>query len=430
MRFIAKILVLSVSVSVTFAYAQTLPTFQHIIVLIQENRTPDNLFGSNPTFEPGVDLQQPSTVQWCLGACFDPGHTHSDWENEFQQPKQTCPGRGYPDGCTTITTYCNGEVVGSQLPVPTCPQQTYVSGTYDNSVVAPYFDIANKYGFANYFFQTNQGPSMPAHLFLFSGTSAPTGTPPQEGALNFFQAENPPGGVNNSNGDTACTAPPAQTVQLIDQNGVEDHNNSQYKIFPCFSHNSLPTLLDAARPSITWKYYTNQPSPTAHNNIWNAPAAIHDICQPLDGSQTMCTGSDYVNDVVVNNTAQILLDLGAVANTSQCTLRQVSWVIPNGDRSDHPGFGKNQNDSHQIEGGPAWVADIINTLGNDPQHCGYWNNTAVLVVWDDWGGYWDHVSPYEVLINDPAHSLHCDPTTTFGCGYVSGFRVPFLVVSA
>jgi phosphoesterase family protein len=112
--------------------------------------------------------------------------------------------------------------------VPTCPQQTYVSGTCDNSVVFPYFDIATKYGFANYFFQTNQGPSMPAHLFLFSGTSAPTGTPPQEGALNFFQAENPPGGVNNDNNNTACTAPPTQRVQLIDQNGVEDHNNSQY----------------------------------------------------------------------------------------------------------------------------------------------------------------------------------------------------------
>jgi phospholipase C len=59
------------------------------------------------------------------------------------------------------------------LPVPVCPQQTYVSGTYDNSIVFPYFDIATKYGFANYFFQTNQGPSMPAHQFLFTGTPAP-----------------------------------------------------------------------------------------------------------------------------------------------------------------------------------------------------------------------------------------------------------------
>jgi phospholipase C len=56
MRFIAKILLLSAFTAATFAYAQTLPTFQHIIVIVQENRTPDNLFGSNTTFEPGVDL--------------------------------------------------------------------------------------------------------------------------------------------------------------------------------------------------------------------------------------------------------------------------------------------------------------------------------------------------------------------------------------
>jgi hypothetical protein len=104
-------------------------------------------------------------------------------------------------------------------------------------------------------------------------------------------------------------------------------------------------------------------------------------------------------------------------------------VVPNGDRSDHPGFAANQNNSTQIEGGPSWVADIINTLGNDPGNCGYWNNTAVFVVWDDWGGWWDHVQPYEVLYDDPAHNIHCDPAHTFGCGYVSGFRVPFLVVS-
>lgn len=49
------------------AQAQTLPTFRHIVVIFQENRTPDNLFGSAPSggtmcgsedpFEPGVDIR-------------------------------------------------------------------------------------------------------------------------------------------------------------------------------------------------------------------------------------------------------------------------------------------------------------------------------------------------------------------------------------
>jgi hypothetical protein len=67
-----------------------------------------------------------------------------------------------------------------------------------------------------------------------------------------------------------------------------------------------------------------------------------------------------------------------------CNLKQVSWVIPNGDRSDHPGFeNSSQDNSTDIDGGPAWVADIINTLGNDPGQCGYWNNTAVFVLKPD-----------------------------------------------
>lgn len=123
--------------------------------------------------------------------------------------------------------------------------------------------------------------------------------------------------------------------------------------------------------------------------------------------------------------SQVLRDLGA-ASHQECNLKQVSWVIPNGNWSDHPGLitGR-QNSSTDVEAGPSWVASIINTLGKDPGQCGYWNNTAVLIVWDDWGGFYDHVPPFEILVNTQQK-----PCTTFGCGYVYGFRVPFLVVSA
>jgi hypothetical protein len=317
--------------------------------------------------------------------------------------------------------------------VPSCPQRSYVSGTYDTSIVAPYFDIATKYGFANYFFQTNQGPSMPAHEFLFTGTSAPTGIgPTQEGQLNFFQAENP---LKQSDTlDTGCTSPASETVPLIDQFGVEK-SGSQYNLYPCFYHNSLPTLLDAANPRVTWKYYTNETSQTATNGIWNAPAAIGSICLPTSQYDGKCSGTDYVNNVVVNNPAQVLLDLG-LGSLHQCALRNVSWVIPNYDRSDHPGFDPGQDHSTETEAGPAWVADIINGVGQTTctdqvggKNVPYWQDTAIFVVWDDWGGFWDHVAPYEVLVQSKTQNT-CDPINTFGCGYVSGFRVPFLVVSA
>ena len=71
------------------------------------------------------------------------------------------------------------------------------------------------------------------------------------------------------------------------------------------------------------------------------------------------------------------------------------------------------------------VAAIINAVGQSPCHDpngnSYWKDTAIFVIWDDWGGIYDHVQPYEVLVNQP---------NTWGSGYVSGFRVPMLVVSA
>ena len=65
MRFIVTISLLSLAA--TFAFAQNnIPQVKHVIVVIQENRTPDNLFGSDAFAQtrqlPGADLAQ-------LGKC-------------------------------------------------------------------------------------------------------------------------------------------------------------------------------------------------------------------------------------------------------------------------------------------------------------------------------------------------------------------------
>jgi hypothetical protein len=125
---------------------------------------------------------------------------------------------------------------------------------------------------------------------------------------------------------------------------------------------------------------------------------------------------------------QVLTDLGANTQSPQCNLPEnsVTWVVPDGAWSDHP------NPADGNEGwGAYWVASIINAVGGTDNtgkalqsNCGYWQNTAVFVTWDDWGGWYDHVSPAPVpgrLINQQG---------TWGSGYVYGFRVPLLVVSA
>ena len=200
MKFAAKSLLFLITLAATFAYAQTIPagTFKHIIIVVQENRTPDNLFGSNPAtancrqenpFEPGVDIvdggygyvPQPSGPPQLQLICnrslplsawdpnlstpgiVDPNHSHNT-----PPPGQSVGGwvadfdGGNQDGF--CYEYSNYTVYGS-----TCPSYSYVQ----RSDVQPYFDIATRYGFANYMFQTNEGPSFEAHQFLFTGTSAP-----------------------------------------------------------------------------------------------------------------------------------------------------------------------------------------------------------------------------------------------------------------
>src|SRR6201999_28317 len=60
--------------------------------------------------------------------------------------------------------------------------------------------------------------------------------------------------------------------------------------------------------------------------------------------------------------------------------------------------------------GPSWVASIVNAVGNSD----YWKDTVILITWDDWGGWYDHVRP---------------PKVTKNAYYETGFRVPLIVVS-
>jgi phospholipase C len=85
----------------------------------------------------------------------------------------------------------------------------------------------------------------------------------------------------------------------------------------------------------------------------------------------------------------------------------VSWVIPEARCSDHAHVTTN--------GGPGWVASIVNAVGANTA-CNYWKDTAIIITWDDWGGWYDHVPP-QIL-------------TGIQGDYQYGFRVPLLVVSA
>ena len=324
-------------------------TIQHVVVIFQENRTPDNLFHGLPNADiadSGVNSAGETIplTPVALANDYDLNHAHSGFLAMYDGGKM--------DGADKVHFFCEKNATD-------CPGPNLQFKYVNPSEVAPYFQLAETYTFADRMFQTNQGPSFPAHQFIIAGTSAPTAT------SDLFAAENP-----LPLHPTGCTAPAGETVQLIDPAG--DESATQY---PCFEHPVLSDLLDAK--GISWRYYT--PSP---GSIWTGPNAI----------QHLRMGPAWANNVILNE-KQVLLDIAGGQ------LPQVSWVIPSGQASDHPGVNEGL--------GPSWVASIVNAIGSSP----YWSKTAIFITWDDWGGWYDHVAP------------------TIYDSYEYGFRVPLIVVS-
>jgi hypothetical protein len=159
-----------------------------------------------------------------------------------------------------------------------------------------------------------------------------------------------------------------------------------------------------------WKYYAPTPG-----SLWTGPNAISHLCDPINADQ-VCTGwasRAVFEGTPPNSLAPIFNDI------ANCQLAAVNWVIPDGRWSDHAGTVPNNGN---LGLGPAYVAAIVNAIGNDKtceQGSGYWSDTVIFITWDDWGGWYDHVPPFN-LVNDGI---------SWGSGYVYGFRVPLLVVS-
>jgi len=371
--------------------------FKHVVVIVQENRTPDNLFQGlcappygtcavPPTFFAPYDIQ---TSGWkakaktitpepvALANNYDLSHAHT----AFEAMCDVVPGNPPTckmDGAAGISC---GPREGTSCPPN--PQFKFVSNA--SGILDPYLTLASQYGWANYMFQTNQGPSFPAHQFIFGGTSAPS---PVDDAKGIFAAENPTGAP------MGCIAKSSIRVAVIAPNstpppyGVEDSS-----IYPCFEHQTMADLI------ADWKYYAAAPG-----NLWAAPDAIKHICLPSGG---VCTGwGAHVN---ATKPAQVLTDIG------NCALSDLTWITPTAANSDHAKL----NDG----GGPSWIASIVNAIGNstctdsvDHKALTFWQDTAIIITWDDWGGWYDH---------EP-------PTILPGVegDYQYGFRVPMIVVSA
>jgi phospholipase C len=330
------------------------PKITHVVIIFQENRSTDNLFNGLPgahTVKSGFDSKGAvvSLRPVSLKAKYDLDHSYNGFNTEFDSGKM--------DGFNLELSSCNtrGRVCG--------PKARRAYGYVPQKEVQPYFDMAQQYVFGDDMFQTNEGPSFPAHQYILSGTST-ISTGSSYRASGWASAP-------DQTVDGGCDSPDGSLAMTIDAAGQQ-----RRQVFPCFERPSLTDLIDAK--SLTWRYYIS----SKHANVWNGPDAIKHIRQ----------SSEYATNVITPP-SQLLTDI------AQNRLASVVWVTPTARASDHANITDGS--------GPSWVASIVNAIGQGP----YWNQTAIFVTWDDWGGWYDDVAPQQYN------------------AYELGFRVPLLVIA-
>jgi phospholipase C len=209
---------------------------------------------------------------------------------------------------------------------------------YYKSDIPHYWKYASTFTLDDHFFSTIMGPSFPNHLVTIAATSANT-------------VDNPRGQTNHAWG---CDGGPYSVVDAI--NPTTDQH---YLVRPCFN---MPTLADTLqRAHISWKYYA--PAPFRSGYIWSAFDAVRHIRYSNLWKTNVPRDTTFIKDVKAGK------------------LPAVSWLVTNAPQSEHPPY------SMCI--GENWTVDQINAIMRSP----LWKSTLIVLTWDDFGGYYDHVPP-------------------------------------
>src|SRR5579863_8934144 len=288
------------------APGKTSSPIKHVVVIMEENHTFDNLFGTYPGVNGITEPQAPNPVS------ADLDHTG---------PAELAA----IDGGKMDQFSYRGQVQYKQSDIPT------------------YWSYAQQFGLSDNFFTSDAMSSTPNHIAMIAGQT---------------------GGIDETTPTTGCTSDPNTLSQSRSKSGQE------YWSYPCYDISSLPTILDAH--GISWKYYSQY-------GIWDAPLFLQ---------------SYYKSPNNIRDSSQFVSDVKAGK------LSTISWLMPPaGDPSDHP--------PAHIQVAQNWVAEQINAI----MKSSYWSDTAIFLTWDDWGGFYDHVTP---------------PTLD---GEGLGLRVPLIVIS-
>jgi phospholipase C len=335
----------------------------HVVLVIQENRSFNNLFA---TF--------PGATGTTVGEELVHGRTKQITLSEKHLQNKTDLVHAYTG---FLTAYNHGKMNGFNriLPETGLPERAEPYQYVNPADIVPYWTLASTYALANAMFATQGSESFPAHQDLIRGGTAIDST---QSLIDDIGSSGQAWGCDSPYGSKTSFI--TTKLKLMKHTGPFPCTDD----FPSSGSNylTLRDLFDDASPPISWKYYA--PALGDKGGIWSA----FDVIYPVR------YGPEWTANVISPETT-ILTDI------SNGNLAQMSWVVPDFVDSDHPGGASDK--------GPSWIASIVNAIGGSQ----YWNSTAIIIVWDDWGGFYDSVVPPLPRDNQGG----------------PGFRVPMLVIS-
>jgi phospholipase C len=311
---------------------KTKTPIKHLVVLMQENHTFDNYFGTYPGAD-GI----PSNVKMPV----NPQDPNAGYVESWHVGDSTISDLSH-SSTTFYEQYNSGKMDGFIAALNTRKQDGRVAmGYYDDRDIPYYWNLADHYVLFDRFFSSAKDGSFANHM--------------------YWVAAIPP----------------------VTERG--------HKLSDKLA--SVPTIFDRLQDSgVSWKFYVQNYDPTiTYRNLGTVGnRASQVVWVPLLNFDRFLDDPNLSSHIVDLN--QYYIDL------RQGTLPAVAYVIPSG-ASEHP-------PQH-----PASGQRFVKTLIQELMRSNAWDSSAFILLYDDWGGWYDHVSPPQVD------------------EYGYGFRVPALLVS-
>jgi phospholipase C len=333
---------------------------EHVVFIIKENRTFNHYFATYPGAE---GTTEGGTIECDEDGCRDGDVVPLSKARDTQPHDLThcfrCGLVAINDGKMNGFNRMNGVIPQSEnadLYGADLSGYTY----HDRETIPNYWAYADRFVLADHFFTSMYGPTLPEHLYTVAAQA--------NYIVDNKGQTDTPGSYCDDATETATRFVPREVRQNeqrilelereITQNGSNTYDLADYwaQVRLCFDIPVLPDQLEDE--GISWKYYANE-------NAWmNALQMIRHVRYGPMWDKVE-PPENFVTDV------------------RRGEMPQVSWIVPSESYNEHPGGGKS------VCAGENWTVHQVNTIMKSE----YWESTAIVVVWDDFGGFYDPVAP-------------------------------------